>query len=164
MIDTDLLEDSGFFSSKATRWNYYIQFKSIPFIFGPFAKCTLESRIQRTLVSKTPPEECSYTFHITVEVPASYHEPDVQTMCKNSLPFSIFMRSAHHLWKINYYRIASLAVNKDVEFVEVSMYETRSGKSDNEVHEFRVELPWWRDLRYLSSELYVRDKAKKRPI
>jgi hypothetical protein len=49
------------------------------------------------------------------------------------------VRSANHLREINDDRFAVIATNEDVEFVEVTVYESRMGEPDDEIHQLRVE-------------------------
>jgi hypothetical protein len=61
-------------------------------------------------------------------------------------PLSILVRGANHLREINHDRFAVLAANEDVEFVEVTVYESRTRKPDDEVHQLRVEFTRRRHL------------------
>jgi hypothetical protein len=61
-------------------------------------------------------------------------------------PLSILVRGANHLREINHDRFAVLATNEDVEFVKVTVYESRMRKPDDEVHQLRVEFTRRRHL------------------
>lgn len=51
------------------------------------------------------------------------------------LPFSVFMRGADHLWEVDHYWVTRLAVDQDVEFVEISVNESCASKSNNKIHQ-----------------------------
>ena len=59
------------------------------------------------------------------------------TQARNT-PFRVRVRSANHLREVDDYRLCRRPTDKDVEFVEVSVNETRSSKPYNEVHEGRI--------------------------
>jgi hypothetical protein len=59
---------------------------------------------------------------------------------RNGSPFCIFMRRANHLREINHDRLAVAATNEDIEFVEITVYESRMRKPDDKVHQSGVEI------------------------
>lgn len=75
-------------------------------------------------------------------------------------PFCILVRCADHLGKIDDNRLPRFAPDENVELVEVTMYQSCTGKSNDEVHERRIQLSWGRYFRNLPSEFIVR-KTKK---
>jgi hypothetical protein len=52
------------------------------------------------------------------------------------------MPNADHLRKVDDHRFERLVFDHDVEFVEVSVNETNTGESDNELHKLRLEQSW----------------------
>ena len=53
-------------------------------------------------------------------------------------PFGIFMRRTDHLRKVDHDRFTIATANEDVEFVEITVNESRLCKSDDQVHQLRV--------------------------
>lgn len=62
------------------------------------------------------------------------------------LPLCILVRGTNHLREINDNGFAVTAANEDVEFVEVTVYESRLCEPDDEVHQLRVEFTRRRHL------------------
>ena len=56
------------------------------------------------------------------------------------------MRSANHLREINHDRFAVAATDEDIEFVEITVYESRMCEPDNKVHQLGVEMTRGRHL------------------
>ena len=62
------------------------------------------------------------------------------------LPLCILVRGTNHLREINHDRFAVTAANEDIEFVKVTVYESRLCKPDDEVHQLGVEFTRRRHL------------------
>jgi hypothetical protein len=65
------------------------------------------------------------------------------------------MRRANHLREINHDRLAVAATNEDIEFVEITVYESRMGKPDDKVHQLGVEITRRRHLVDLAPNFQV---------
>ncbi len=61
-------------------------------------------------------------------------------------PLCIFVRGTNHLREINHDRFAVTTANEDVEFVEVTVYESRMRETDDEIHQLGVEFSRRRHL------------------
>lgn len=61
------------------------------------------------------------------------------------------MRCADHLREINDNRFSRLSTDKDVELVEVTMNEAGMSKSNDEIHQLRIQFSRGRQLGNLSS-------------
>lgn len=68
------------------------------------------------------------------------------------------MKSTNHLREINHDGLPVTAANEDVEFIEVSVYESRMREPDDEIHQLRVQFSRRRylvDLAPLRYELCI---------
>ena len=61
------------------------------------------------------------------------------------------MTSTNHLREINDDRVSGLAMNEDVEFVEVYMDKTGLSEAEDQCHKSGVEIGWRVDVVHLPS-------------
>lgn len=77
------------------------------------------------------------------------------------VPLRVWMWCAHHLGKVNHDRFSSLSCNKNIEFIEISMYKPRSSKPNDNVHEWWVQMARIRMVVDLPSVTTSEKKAQK---
>lgn len=73
------------------------------------------------------------------------------TLQQRGQPFSIWMRSGHHLREVNHCYVV-LVIQHKVELVKISMNQAMIGQFDNKLHEFTVQAWWILQLVHLTPE------------
>lgn len=61
---------------------------------------------------------------------------------EGNAPLCVLVRGTDHLREVNNDRVAGLAADEDVEFVEVAVDESCPSKTDDHVHQLGVEGSW----------------------
>jgi len=105
--------------------------------------CATEPWIQIALVTEPPSKECANAFDVTIEVPLSrmplsIWSPRYPEPLSNNAPFRVRVRGANHLREVDNDRLSRGPTYQNVEFVEVSVNETRSSESHYDLHERRI--------------------------
>ena len=119
--DTHFFQFLHVFSFETTGCDCHIQPELFSFHSAPSHNNFSEPRIQCTFVLKPAFEKRSDTFDITIEIPRSMFSKKLREKLWMTPPLSIFVRSADHLRKIYDNGYARLALDENIEFIEVPM-------------------------------------------